>query len=153
MVIFTTNRNYEGCNNLQQSIYSRISIKREVKLPTAETLYERTKADTGFNNDTLLRKMSQMTVDIHNYLIEKDITSGVCGPRELSDWAIDTMLTAGIDGKEKPSEDHAIRAGLETIIEAVAQDPDDRADVVTAIFKKSFSVSSVDRIEKEMALL
>ena len=152
VVIFTTNHNYEGCNNLQQSIYSRISLKREIKLPTAETLYSRCKADTGFTEDILLRKMATITVMIHNYLIEKDITSGVCGPRELTDWAIDTILTAEIAG-EKINERHAVQAGLETIIEAVAQDPDDREDVITAIFKKQFSVSMVDDIAKNMAMV
>ncbi len=151
IIFFTTNRAYEGCNNLQQSIFSRIALKREVRLPQAEVLYQRAKADSNFSNDALLRKMSQMTVDIHNYLIEKDITSGVCGPRELSDWAIDTMISAEIAGRDKPNDEDAIRAGLETIIEAVAQDPDDRDDVITAIFKKAFSVSTVDAISKEMA--
>lgn len=152
IIIFTTNRNYDGCNNLQQSIYSRIPLKREVSLPISDVLFERTKADTGFKGDALLRKMAEVTVNIHKYCLEKDITSGVAGPRELGDWAIDTILNSEIAGNSRPTEEDCIAAALETILETVSQDADDKEDIIDAVFCKTFAPAKVKKAREAMNL-
>ncbi len=146
VIAFTVNRDYEGCNDIQEAVYSRINLIKEIPQPSEDELFERTKAQTGFNNVTLLKKMAKTVVDIHQYCREKDITGGVCGPRELIDWAQDAILESEERGEDRISENAVITAALETILEKVAQNEDDIEDVITGVFNKQFSPSVVNAI-------
>lgn len=146
IIAFTVNRDYEGCNDIQEAVYSRINLIKQIPEPTVDELMNRTSAQTGFHKGTLLKKMSQTTYDIHEYCREKDITSGVCGPRELIDWAQAAILESEDREEEKVSEDSVIIAAFETIIEKAAQNEDDIEDVLIGVFKKHFSASKVDEL-------
>lgn len=148
IIVFTINRDYEGCNNIQEAVYSRINYIKQIPEPTKEELFNRTKAQTGFSESDLLDKMAHCIVDIHEYCKEKDISGGVCGPRELLDWAQNTILESEDSGEEKISECSVIIAALETILEKVAQNEDDIEDVITGVFKKHFSPAKVDALRK-----
>ena len=146
VIAFTVNREYEGCNDLQEAVYSRINLIKQIPEPTEDELFSRTKAQTGFDNATLLRKMAKCVVDIHQYCREKDITGGVCGPRELIDWAQDAILESEERGEDKVSEKSVIAAALETVLEKVAQNEDDIEDVIAGVFNKHFSPSTVNAL-------
>lgn len=148
ILCFTVNRDYEGCNNLQEAVYSRINYIKQVPEPNVEELFTRTSAQTGFNNIGLLKKMATCVYDIHEYCKEKDITSGVCGPRELIDWAQNAILESEDRGEERISEASVIIAAFETILEKVAQNDDDIEDVTVGVFKKHFSPGKVDELKK-----
>ncbi len=144
VIAFTVNREYEGCNDLQEAVYSRINLIKQIPEPTEDELFSRTKAQTGFGNAALLRKMAKCVVDIHQYCREKDITGGVCGPRELIDWAQDAILESEERSEDRISEKAVIAAALETVLEKVAQNEDDIEDVIAGVFNKHFSPSAVN---------
>ena len=146
IIAFTVNRDYEGCNNLQEAVYSRINYIKQIPEPTEEELFNRTKAQTGFSNNALLRKMAKCVAEIHEYCKEKDITSGVCGPRELLDWAQVAILESDEREEEKISETSVIAAALDTVLEKVSQNEDDIEDVTVGVFKKHFSPAKVDEL-------
>jgi hypothetical protein len=140
----------EACNDLQEAVYSRINLIKQIPEPTEDELFSRTKAQTGFGNAALLRKMAKCVVDIHQYCCEKDITGGVCGPREQIDWAQDAILESEERGEDRISEKAVIAAALETVLEKVAQNEDDIEDVIAGVFNKHFSPSAVNamRVKK-----
>lgn len=146
IIVMTINRDYEGCNNLQEAVLSRINYVKQINEPTVDELFARTKAQTGFKNDTMLKKMAQFVADAHAYCRENDITSGVCGPRELMDWAENTILESEDRGEVKITEDSVIISALDTVLEKVSQDAEDVEDVIAGVFKKYFSVSKLDKI-------
>lgn len=148
VIAFTVNRDYEGTNDIQEAVYSRINYIKQIPEPTADELFARTKAQTGFSDDALLKKMAKTIVDIHEYCREKDITGGVCGPRELLDWAMVTILEAE-ERDEKINETSVIAAALETVLEKVAQNEDDIEDVITGVFCKTFSPARVNDLRNK----
>lgn len=148
VIAFTINRDYEGCNDIQEAVYSRINLVKHIPLPTVEEIYSRTLAQTSFPNESLLKKMSQCVFDINEYCVEKDITGGVCGPRELMDWAVNAMLESEIKEEKNVSETDVIVAAFETVIEKAAQNEDDMEDIISSVFCKHFSPTKVRELTK-----
>ena len=151
IICFTINREYEGCRELQEAVYSRINLIKQIPEPTAEELMKRTKAQTGFKDEKMLTKMAQCIVDIHEYSREKDIANGVCGPRELIDWAQMAMLESEDNLEKKVSESSVILAAFDTVIEKAAQNEEDIEDILVGVFKKHFSPSKVNTLRAERA--
>lgn len=150
IIAFTVNRDYEGCNDLQEAVYSRINLIKQIPEPSVEEMIARTKSQTGFTSASWLKKMALTVYEIHNYCKDKDITSGVSGPRELIDWAQATMLESEDQEETSISEDSVITAAFETILEKAAQNEDDIEDIIVGVFKKQFSASKVDAIRKTL---
>lgn len=144
VISMTINRDYDGCNNIQQAVYSRINLVKKIPVPKPDELFERTMAQTDFPDKPLLKKMSKCIYEIYEYSTENDISGGVSGPRELIDWAINTML------EETVNEDACIKAAFETVLEKAAQNDEDYEDIISSVFCNNFSVSKVDKIRKEL---
>ena len=83
IVIMTTNLDYVGCQNFNQSVLSRMNLIQPKEALTEEEMVKRAMKRTGFKNKELLSFMAATVCKIHEYLIEQDITDGVCGYREL----------------------------------------------------------------------
>ena len=145
IIAFTINREYEGCCDIQQAVYSRLNYITHIPEPTVDELVSRTKAQTGFSDPVFLNKMAKTVYEIHEYCREKDISSGVCGSRELIDWAINVLLEAE-DTKLPVSETTVIKAALNTVIEKAAQNEEDIEDVVMGVFCKNFSPVIVNKL-------
>ena len=60
---------------------------------TEEEMAKRAMKRTGFKNKELLSFMAATVCKIHEYLIEQDITDGVCGYRELENWVLSYMVS------------------------------------------------------------
>lgn len=88
VVIMTTNLNYVGCGNFNQSVLSRMSLIQPKPELTVEEMMQRAMARTGFANEKLMRFMADTIQKIHDYLIQEDILDGVCGYRELESWVL-----------------------------------------------------------------
>ena len=88
VVIMTTNLNYVGCGNFNQSVLSRMSLIQPKPELTVEEMMQRAMARTGFANEKLMRFMADTMQEIHDYLIQEDILDGVCGYRELESWVL-----------------------------------------------------------------
>ena len=144
--IFTVNRDYEGTSALQEAVYSRINLVVKVDEPTSADMFVRTKAALGFKDGSVetlaLEKMSDMVAAINSYCKDKDICGGVCGPRELLDWA--TMATVEADGKMM-GEEVVIRAAFETVLQKAAQNKDDMEDIINGCFNLQYSPSVVKK--------
>ena len=142
VIVLTTNSDYEGCNNIQQSVLSRIDIVREIGNPTAMKLSERTISQTGFPDKGCMLVMSEMILAINEYCEKNDITDGICGPRELSNWAKKAMLLA--KREESKVEDYVLDAAFSTLIPKISQTKDDAEDVITACLQTKWSQDDVE---------
>lgn len=93
IVIMTTNLDYVGCQNFNQSVLSRMNLIQPKEALTEEEMVKRAMKRTGFKNKELLSFMAATVCKIHEYLIEQDITDGVCGYRELENWVLSYMVS------------------------------------------------------------
>ena len=93
IVIMTTNLDYVGCQNFNQSVLSRMNLIQPKEALTEEEMAKRAMKRTGFKNKELLSFMAATVCKIHEYLIEQDITDGVCGYRELENWVLSYMVS------------------------------------------------------------
>lgn len=91
-IIFTSNDEYEGCCNLNQSVLDRMSLVYRIDNPPKEVMKERIMARLNFPDEGILTRMIDVIYDISNACKEKDITDGVCGYRALENWCMATMI-------------------------------------------------------------
>lgn len=149
VVIMTTNSDYEGCGKIQQSVLSRMDIVMQIENPSTEELVERTKAKTGFAAKTLLAKMANVVQEINEFCKASDIRDGVCGPRELKNWAQEAILRQmEEDGSETPLESSVISALFPTLLSKVSQSPEDIEDVITGVINKYFNQNEVQEAKE-----
>lgn len=67
MVVVTTNISYEGCRGINQSIIDRMSLVKDIELPTQEVMIRRAMAVTGFNDELTVSKMVKVVNDMADY--------------------------------------------------------------------------------------
>lgn len=152
VIIMTTNSDYEGCGKIQQSVLSRMDIVMQIENPSVSETIERTKAKTGFKGTTLLAKMAHIMNEINDFCREHDIRDGVCGPRELKNWAQESILVQlSEDGTDTPMESSVITALFPTLLAKVSQSPEDVEEVITGVINKHFDQGSV-QVAKESYL-
>lgn len=133
VICFTSNDEYEGTNNLNQSVLSRMGHVLYFTNATVDEMVARTKAIvTDFNSDKTLQMMAQTICEINQYCREKDISSGVCGQRELNNWAMESMIEMEIQGEDKLTMDILRKTCQSTVLNKVSQNRDDIADVAYA---------------------
>ena len=141
VVIMTTNQTYEGCNDIQQSVLSRMQNRREAENPEVAELVKRTQAETKFPDIKALTKMTETVVKINEFCNISDITNGVCGPRELTNWAKRAMLNTLIaEGELSKTIDeyYIVQAMIPTIVEKVSQSKEDQDAVVIEVIQKQY---------------
>jgi len=151
VVCMTSNRDYDGCNKIQQSVLSRMQIVRKLGNPTPAVMAERCIKETNFPNKGIMKTMAEMIQSINDYCNKSDITDGVCGPRELSNWAKETMLNATIErGDCKIIENlDVIRAAFSTLLNKASQTDEDVEDIITGCFQVVFPMSDVEIAREE----
>ncbi len=146
-VIMTTNQDYDGCNNIQQSVLSRMQNKRQIANPTVDELVSRTQAETSFPDKTILKTMATIIQEMNEFCNKMDVTDGVCGPRELSNWAkrayIEAIIGEGDDKLKKVGDEYVIKAAFPTVLEKVSQVSEDREQAIIEVFQKHFSEGDV----------
>lgn len=128
VVILTTNGNYEGCREMNQSVKSRLHLVYRVDQPTVEVMAARVAAKTGFSDETALQEMAQIVVDISESMNELGITDGSCGPRELENWAVVAQVTGDI-----------YTAGINCVISKVSDDPEAQDTCLKRLAESSFA--------------
>ena len=146
-VIMTTNQDYDGCNNIQQSVLSRMQNKRQIANPTLDELVSRTVSETHFPDKAALKTMAQIIQEMNEYCNKADVTDGVCGPRELSNWAkrayIEAIMSEGTQEIKKIENEYVLRAAFSTVIEKVSQVSEDREAAVIEVIQKHFAEGDV----------
>lgn len=161
VVIYTTNGNYEGCQDMQQSVLSRCQIVKTIAAPTAEEMSARAanaiRSDgqlPSITSETLL-KMAQTILEVDEYCSKNDITDGVCGPRELQNWA-KLAVTLQVETDENSaivSERCLVAAAFETVIVKASQTEEGRDEIINAIFSKKYRDVSEVRTDYDNGLI
>lgn len=122
VVVVTTNVSYEGCRTLNQSVVDRMSLVKDIQLPTPEVMAQRVMAVTGATDEYQVCQMVQVVNDLADYCRKNGITDGTVGMRSLIDW----VTSAEISGNPYTS-------AMDTIISKATADEGDRANMVATV--------------------
>ena len=128
VVVVTTNVSYEGCRTLNQSVVDRMSLVKDIQLPTPEVMAQRVTAVTGATDEYKVAQMVQVVNDLADYCRKNGITDGTVGMRSLIDW----VTSAEISGDP-------YTAALDTIISKATADEEDREALITSILDPVFA--------------
>ena len=127
VIVVTTNSDYAGCRDMNQSIISRMDLIYDIAAPDLATMVKRVMNVTGFTDEQEATKMALVVRDIAERCRETMITDGSCGMREFKSWVLSTMIT------KDPYE-----SALSTIISSASADPDNRSDLVSTCLEKQY---------------
>ena len=127
VIVVTTNSDYAGCRDMNQSVISRMDLIYDIAAPDLATMVKRVMNVTGFTDEQEATKMALVVQDIAQRCQQTMITDGSCGMREFKAWVLSTMIT------NDPYE-----SALSTIIASASADPDNRADLITTCLEKQY---------------
>ena len=120
VIILTTNTDYNGCKELNQSIISRMNLIFDMDTPSIETMTDRVMGITGCTDKKTVRKMAEIVEKIIKKCSEELITDGSCGVRELISWVQSFMIC-----------EDAAEAAEYTILSSVTADAESRDSIRT----------------------
>ena len=129
VIILTTNTDYNGCKELNQSIVSRMNLIFDMDTPDAKIMTERVMGITGCKEKSMVRKMAETIEKIIKKCSEDLITDGSCGMRELISWVQSYMIC----------EDAAAAAEY-TVLASVTADSESREIIRTTCITPVFDV-------------
>jgi MoxR-like ATPase len=96
VVVVTTNSEYAGCRDVNQSVISRMNLVFDLDEPTEKELVDRVAAITGCEDTESLKIMADVVKAIQERSRELSITDGSCGMRELIAWTQSFMITGSM---------------------------------------------------------
>ena len=128
VVVVTTNVSYEGCRGMNQSVVDRMSLVKDIQLPTPEVMAQRVMAVTGATDEYKVAQMVQVVNDLADYCRKNGITDGTVGMRSLIDW----VTSAEISGNPYTS-------AMDTIISKATTDEEDREALITSVLDPVFA--------------
>lgn len=124
VVVVTTNVSYEGCRGMNQSVIDRMSLVRDVEMPTPEVMVQRAMSVTGATDEFQVSQMVQVVNDLAEYCRKNSITDGSYGMRSLIDWIISAEITGDV-----------YNSALYTIISKATADELDREALISAVLE------------------
>lgn len=127
VIVVTTNSDYAGCREVNQSVISRMDLIYDINTPDLSTMVKRVMNVTGCTDEQETAKMAGVVRDIAERCRQTMISDGSCGMRELKAWVLSTMIT------KDPYE-----SALSTIIASASADPDNRADLISTCLEKQY---------------
>lgn len=119
-IIVTTNNDYAGCKQMNQSVISLMNLVIDLEEPDEETLIQRVLGITGCTDKKSVRTMARIIKAVSEYCRENLITDGCCGVRELVSWVQSYMVCGDIR-----------EAAHYTILSSVSADAESRAEIET----------------------
>lgn len=128
VVVVTTNTSYEGCRGMNQSVLDRMSLVRDVELPSPEVMAQRAMSVTGATDEYEVSKMVQVVNDPAEYCRKNSITDGSYGMRSLIDWIISSEITGDV-----------YESALYTIISKATADELDREALISTVLEPIFA--------------
>lgn len=128
VVVITTNNNYAGCRDMNQSVISRMNLIMDIEAPDVNTLAERTMKVTGCTDKSLVTDMAASVQEISERCKETMINDGSCGVRELISWVQSYMVCGDV-----------LEAARYTILSSVSGDPENRADILSSCLEQKFA--------------
>ena len=127
VVVVTTNTSYEGCRGMNQSVLDRMSLVRDVELPTPEVMVQRAMSVTGASDEYQVGQMVQVVNDLAEYCRKNSISDGSYGMRSLIDWITSAEITGDV-----------YQSALYTIISKATADEIDREALISAVLEPTF---------------
>jgi len=128
VVVVTTNSDYEGCRNINQSVIDRMNLIIDIELPPPEIMTQRAMSITGCEDEVMVTQMVQVINDMAVFCQKNSITDGSCGMRGLIDWIISTEVT-----------DDPYESALYTIISKAASNSEDRQALISSVLEPMFA--------------
>ena len=128
VVVVTTNNNYAGCRDMNQSVISRMNLIMDMEDPDVDTLTERTMKVTGCTDKAVVSNMASSIQEISERCRETMINDGSCGVRELISW-VQSYMVCG----------NALEAAKYTVLSSVSSDPENRADILSSCLEQKFA--------------
>lgn len=128
VIILTTNTDYKGCREMNESILSRMCMVIDKEDLTAEQMKNRAMIKTGCKDEVMLLKMAKTVEKIREYCRKERIRGGVCGYREYESWVWSYMVSGDV-----------LRAAKYTILSKVASDRETRLEIYDTCIKVSYS--------------
>lgn len=128
VIVVTTNSDYAGCKDVNQSVISRMDLIYDINTPDLATMVKRVMNITGCTDEQETAKMAGVVRDIAERCRQVMITDGSCGMRELKAWVLSTMIT------KDPYE-----SALSTIIASASADAENRADLITTCLETQYA--------------
>jgi MoxR-like ATPase len=128
VIVVTTNSDYSGCRDMNQSVISRMDLIYDMEAPDLNTMVKRVMNVTGFADEQEATKMAVVVRDVAERCRQTMITDGSCGMREFKSWVLSTMVT------HDPYE-----SALSTIISSASADPDNRAELISACLEPQYT--------------
>lgn len=117
-IVVTTNNDYAGCKQMNQSVLSRMNLIIDLDEPDEETLVQRVLGITGCADKKAVQTMARIVKTVSEYCRENLITDGCCGVRELISWVQSYMVCNDIT-----------EAARYTILSSVSADASNRTEV------------------------
>ena len=128
VVVVTTNVSYEGCRAINQSVVDRMSLVKDIELPSPEVMAQRVMAATGAEDEYQVAQMVQVVCDMADFCRKNGIADGTVGMRSLLDW----VVSAQISGDPYAS-------ALDTVVSKATADPEDREALITSVLDPVFA--------------
>lgn len=120
--VFTSNDEYEGCCNLNQSVLDRMNLVYRIENPEKETMKERIMTRLHFPDEKILERMIDVIMDLSKASKERGIEDGVCGYRSLENWAMAVMIKSKKDGII--TDALVYQTAIQTVMNKVSQKKD-----------------------------
>ncbi|MEY8482593.1 AAA family ATPase [Lachnospiraceae bacterium 48-21] len=117
-IVVTTNNDYAGCKQMNQSVISRMNLVIDLDEPDEDTLVKRVLGITGCTDKKSVMTMAKIVKAVSEYCRENLITDGCCGVRELISWVQSFMVCGDIR-----------EAARYTILSSVSADAESRQEV------------------------
>ena len=118
VVVVTTNNEYAGCRDVNQSVISRMNLVFDLDEPSEKELADRVAAITGCEDTDSMKVMADAVKAIQERSRELSITDGSCGMRELIAWVQSFMIT----GNMNESAEY-------TILSSLSATPENREEI------------------------
>lgn len=128
VVIITTNNNYAGCRDMNQSVISRMNLVFDMDAPQVNTLTERVMKLTGFSDRAMATQMATTVMEIGEHCKDAMITDGSCGVRELISWVQSYMVSG-----------NALESAKYTILASASADPECRQEILNTCIEQRFA--------------
>ena len=128
VIVVTTNNNYAGCRDMNQSVISRMNLIIDMEDPDTYTLAERAMKVTGCTDKTTVTDMAEPLRDINERCRETMVNDGSCGVRELISWVQSYMVCGSI-----------LDSAKYTVLSSVSSDPDNRADILSSCLEQKYA--------------
>lgn len=87
IIIFTTNIDYNGCRNMNQSVIDRSNALYVMEEPSTEGMTSRAMLLSGNTDFDMVFEMAEIIKDVAETMKKYSIEDGVCGQRSLANWA------------------------------------------------------------------